>query len=197
VRKALDDPATVAMSDVLALCHALIDHATFVRALEAGPLAMPYELRKVSSMDAGAHSAGFAVQLALKDINLAAELAAPSPRLGVVLERAVAAGHGGGDLVAVDYLHLSRIDACAGSLRPGERQGVRRGLSSVYLGPLPGPPASRHVPRSRRSSSPVRPANPSQGEPTTRRSPPPRSRADRRASLLAGVWVKIPRTAWC
>ena len=35
--------ATVAMSDVLALCDALgIDHATFVRALAAGPLAMPY-----------------------------------------------------------------------------------------------------------------------------------------------------------
>lgn len=100
--------ATVAMSDVLALCDALgIDHATFVSALEAGPLAMPYELQKVSSMDAGTYSAGFAVQLALKDINLAAELAAPSPLLAVVrdrLERAVAAGHGSDDLAAVDYL---------------------------------------------------------------------------------------------
>ena len=54
--------ATVAMSDVLALCDALgIDHATFVTALEAGPLAMPYELQKVRSMDAGAYNAGFAV----------------------------------------------------------------------------------------------------------------------------------------
>ena len=99
--------ATVAMSDVLALCDALgIEHATFVRALEAGPLAMPYELQKVGSMDAGAYTAGFAVQLALKDIDLAAELAAPSPLLRVVhdrLERAVAAGHGGDDLAAVDY----------------------------------------------------------------------------------------------
>jgi 3-hydroxyisobutyrate dehydrogenase len=103
--------ATVAMSDVLALCDALgIDHGTFVRALEAGPLAMPYELQKVSSMDAGAYTAGFAVQLALKDINLAAELAAPSPLLRVVhdrLERVVAAGHGGDDLAAVDYLRKS------------------------------------------------------------------------------------------
>jgi 3-hydroxyisobutyrate dehydrogenase len=103
--------ATVAMSDVLALCDALeIDHALFVRALEAGPLAMPYELQKVRSMDAGAYTAGFAVALALKDIDLAAGLAAPSPLLGVVrdrLERAVAAGHGSDDLAAVDYLRTS------------------------------------------------------------------------------------------
>jgi 3-hydroxyisobutyrate dehydrogenase len=100
--------ATVAMSDVLALCDALgIDHATFVAALEAGPLLMPYELQKVSAMDAGAYAPGFAVQLALKDIDLAAALSAPSPLLQVVhdrLERAVAAGHGGDDLAAVDYL---------------------------------------------------------------------------------------------
>lgn len=99
--------ATVAMSDVLALCDTLgIDHATFVTALEAGPLAMPYELQKVSSMDAGAYTAGFAVQLALKDIDLAADLAAPTPLLQVVhdrLERAVAAGHANDDLAAVDY----------------------------------------------------------------------------------------------
>jgi len=103
--------ATVAMSDVLALCDALgIDHATFVTALEAGPLAMPYELQKVSSMDAGTYTAGFAVQLALKDIDLAAELAVPSPLLQVVhdrLEQAVAAGHGSDDLAAVDYLRAS------------------------------------------------------------------------------------------
>ena len=103
--------ATVAMSDVLTLCDALgIDHATFVTALEAGPLAMPYELQKVSAMDAGVYAAGFAVQLALKDIDLAAELAAPSPLLQVVhdrLARAVAAGHGADDLAAVDYLRKS------------------------------------------------------------------------------------------
>jgi 3-hydroxyisobutyrate dehydrogenase len=103
--------ATVVMSDVLALCDALgIDHAAFVAALEAGPLAMPYELQKIISMDAGRYPAGFAVQLALKDINLAAELAAPSPLLQVVhdrLERTVAAGHGNDDLAAVDYLRNS------------------------------------------------------------------------------------------
>ena len=103
--------ATVAMSDVLALCDALgIDHGAFVRALEAGPLAMPYELQKVRSMDARAYAAGFAVALALKDIDLAAEVAAPSPLLEVVhdrLERAVAAGHGADDLAAVDFLRKS------------------------------------------------------------------------------------------
>jgi 3-hydroxyisobutyrate dehydrogenase len=103
--------ATVAMSDVLALCDALgIDHAAFVMALEAGPLAMPYELQKIISMDAGSYPAGFAVQLALKDIDLAAEMSAPSPLLRVVhdrLEQAVAAGHGNEDLAAVDYLRKS------------------------------------------------------------------------------------------
>jgi 3-hydroxyisobutyrate dehydrogenase len=102
--------ATVAMSDVLALCDALgIDHATFVTALEAGPLAMPYALGKITLMDAGEYPAGFAVQLALKDIDLAAELATPSPLLQVVhdrLEHAVAAGHGSDDLAAVDYLRM-------------------------------------------------------------------------------------------
>lgn len=103
--------ATVAMSDVLALCDALgIDHATFVTALEAGPLAMPYELQKVAAMDAGAYTAGFAVQLALKDIDLAALQARPSLLLQVVrdrLQRAVDAGHGSDDLAAVDFVRKS------------------------------------------------------------------------------------------
>ena len=103
--------ATVAISDVLALCDELgLDHGAFVAALEAGPLTMPYELQKVITMDAGTYTAGFAVQLALKDIELAAELAAPSPLLKVVhdrLERTVAAGHGNDDLAAVDYLRNS------------------------------------------------------------------------------------------
>jgi 3-hydroxyisobutyrate dehydrogenase len=110
--------ATVAMSDVLALCDALgIDHATFVTALEAGPLAMPYELQKVAAMDATNYAAGFAVQLALKDIDLAAELAVPSPLLEIVrdrLQQAVAAGHGGDDVAAVDYHRKSRQPPTAG-----------------------------------------------------------------------------------
>jgi 3-hydroxyisobutyrate dehydrogenase len=100
--------STVAMSDVLALCDALgVDHATFVRVLEAGPLAMPYELQKVGLMDDASYAPGFAVQLALKDIDLAAAAAAPSPLLQVVrdrLEATVEAGHDNDDLAAVDYL---------------------------------------------------------------------------------------------
>ena len=117
--------ATVAMSDVLALCDALgIDHATFVTALEAGPLAMPYELQKVSLDGCRHYPAGFAVQLALKDIDLAAELAVPSPLLQVVrdrLEQAVAAGHGSDDLAAVDYVRKSAVTGAvyAESIRRG------------------------------------------------------------------------------
>ncbi|WP_406323701.1 NAD(P)-dependent oxidoreductase [Streptomyces sp. NBC_01637] len=100
--------STVAMSDVLALCDALgVDHATFVRVLEAGPLAMPYELQKVGVMDDASYAPGFAVQLALKDIELAAAAATPSPLLQAVrdrLEATVAAGHDNDDLAAVDYL---------------------------------------------------------------------------------------------
>ncbi len=99
--------ATVAMSDVLALCDGLgIDHEAFVSALKAGPLAMPYALAKLAAMDSGSYTAGFAVQLALKDIDLAAELAPPSPLLHAVRNRlagTVAAGHGSDDLAAVDF----------------------------------------------------------------------------------------------
>jgi 3-hydroxyisobutyrate dehydrogenase-like beta-hydroxyacid dehydrogenase len=42
---------------------------------------MPYELQKVAAMDAASYAPGFAVQLALKDIDLAAAAAAPSPLL--------------------------------------------------------------------------------------------------------------------
>ncbi|MER5916345.1 NAD(P)-dependent oxidoreductase [Streptomyces sp. NPDC001982] len=100
--------STVVMSDVLALCDALgVDHATFVRVLEAGPLAMPYELQKVGAMDDASYAPGFAVQLALKDIELAAAAATPSPLLQVVRDRlaaTAAAGHDNDDLAAVDYL---------------------------------------------------------------------------------------------
>ncbi len=100
--------ATVAMSDVLALCDALrVPHASFVAAISAGPLAMPYELQKIRLMDDGTYEPGFAVGLALKDLKLAAASAVPSPLLQTVHERlelAVAAGHGHDDLAAVDYL---------------------------------------------------------------------------------------------
>jgi 3-hydroxyisobutyrate dehydrogenase len=104
--------ATVAMSDVLALCDALgVSHATLARTLQAGPLAMPYALQKATAMDERAYSPGFAVQLALKDLDLAASSVEPSPLLRAVRERldqAVEAGHGNDDLAAIDHL---RTDA--------------------------------------------------------------------------------------
>jgi 3-hydroxyisobutyrate dehydrogenase len=100
--------ATVAMSDVLSLCDALhLDHATFAAALGAGPLAMPYALQKLQLMDERSFEPGFAVQLALKDVDLARASAGLSPLLQVVrdrLERTVEAGHGNDDLAAVDVL---------------------------------------------------------------------------------------------
>jgi 3-hydroxyisobutyrate dehydrogenase len=100
--------ATVAMSDVLALCDALgIDHGSFVDALEAGPLAMPYALQKLRLMDERSYQPGFAVELALKDVDLAATSFTLSPLLQTVRDRlqsAVAAGHGHDDVAAVDYL---------------------------------------------------------------------------------------------
>jgi 3-hydroxyisobutyrate dehydrogenase len=100
--------ATVAMSDVLALCDSLgIDHGSLVAALEAGPLAMPYALGKLRLMDEHSYEPGFAVELALKDVDLAGTLSDLSPLLQAVRDRlqsAVDAGHGHDDLAAVDYL---------------------------------------------------------------------------------------------
>jgi 3-hydroxyisobutyrate dehydrogenase len=100
--------STVAISDVLSLCDALgIDHAVLVEALEAGPLAMPYALAKVRMMDAHSFEPGFAVGLALKDVDLSLASASPTPLLQAVrdrLEQTVAAGHGEEDVAAVDYL---------------------------------------------------------------------------------------------
>ena len=99
--------ATVAMSDVLALCDALgVGHGTFVDALEAGPLAMPYALAKLRLMDERAYRPGFSVELALKDVDLAAGISPLSPLLQTVRDRldaTVAAGHGHDDVAAVDY----------------------------------------------------------------------------------------------
>jgi 3-hydroxyisobutyrate dehydrogenase len=99
--------ATVAMSDVLALCDALgIDHDLFARVLADGPLAMPYAQQKATAMDGHAYTAGFAVELARKDLALAEELLPPSPLLLAVrrrLDQTIAEGHGQDDLAAVDY----------------------------------------------------------------------------------------------
>jgi 3-hydroxyisobutyrate dehydrogenase len=100
--------ATVAMSDALALCDGLhLDHATFAEALEAGPLAMPYALQKLRLMDERAFEPGFAVNLALKDVDLAQTSVGLSPLMQAVRDRlaiTVEAGHGDQDLAAVDIL---------------------------------------------------------------------------------------------
>jgi 3-hydroxyisobutyrate dehydrogenase len=102
---------TVAMSDSLALCDALgLGHDTLRAALEAGPLAMPYALQKMALMDDRAYEPGFAVQLALKDVDLAGQTATLSPLFEVVrdrLQRTVEAGHGSDDLAAIDVLRMS------------------------------------------------------------------------------------------
>jgi 3-hydroxyisobutyrate dehydrogenase len=99
--------ATVAMSDALRLCDALgVSHASLVHALQAGPLAMPYALQKAAAMDELSYSPGFAVQLALKDLDLAAASTDPGPLLRAVRERlaqTVEAGHGNDDLAAIDF----------------------------------------------------------------------------------------------
>jgi 3-hydroxyisobutyrate dehydrogenase len=99
--------ATVAMSDVLSLCDALgIDHQLFAKVLGDGPLAMPYAQQKLIAMDEHAYAAGFAIELARKDLTLAAHAATPTPLLRAVeqrLDRAIADGHGHDDLAAVDY----------------------------------------------------------------------------------------------
>jgi 3-hydroxyisobutyrate dehydrogenase len=98
---------TVAMSDTLALCDSLgVDHVLVMQALQGGPLAMPYALQKATAMDEQAYTAGFAISLALKDLDLAAKSRTPTPLFAAVHERlaaAIAAGHGDDDVAAVDY----------------------------------------------------------------------------------------------
>jgi 3-hydroxyisobutyrate dehydrogenase len=98
--------ATVAMSDVLALCDALeIDHQLFVKVLEDGPLSMRYALQKVAAMDDRSYAAGFAVELARKDLGLAERARPLTPLLRAVqqrLDQTIADGYAHDDLAAVD-----------------------------------------------------------------------------------------------
>jgi 3-hydroxyisobutyrate dehydrogenase len=99
--------ATVAMSDVLSLCDVLgVSHDLLAKVLEDGPLAMPYAQQKATAMDEHAYAAGFAIELARKDLTLAAQAKPLSPLLQAVqqrLDQAIADGHGHEDLAAVDY----------------------------------------------------------------------------------------------
>jgi 3-hydroxyisobutyrate dehydrogenase len=99
---------TVAMSDVLALCDALgIKHKLLAEALAAGPLAMPYAQQKAIAMDEHSYTAGFAIELARKDLALAATYANPVSLLMQAvqdrLDQAIADGHGHDDIAAIDY----------------------------------------------------------------------------------------------
>ena len=72
---------------------------------------MPYALQKMQLMEERSFAPGFAVQLALKDVDLARDTAHLSPLLQVVRDRLVAtvgAGHGHEDLAAVDILRPAR-----------------------------------------------------------------------------------------
>lgn len=98
--------STVATADVLKVCEALeVPHETLVRTLQATPLAMPYAFAKIDLMEKQQYPAGFAVDLALKDLELTLQNAKLRlPFLEAVRERlkaTVRAGHGREDVAAV------------------------------------------------------------------------------------------------
>lgn len=98
--------ATVAMADALVASDRLgIPRSALLEVMAGGPLAMPYAIQKAKMMTDGNYTAGFPVELALKDIRLteAAEGAQP-PLMHAVEERlvrAVDAGHARDDIAAV------------------------------------------------------------------------------------------------
>jgi 3-hydroxyisobutyrate dehydrogenase len=102
--------ATVAMADALAACDTLgVTRSALIDVLAGGPLAMPYALQKAQLMTDGEFTAGFPVELALKDIRLAEQAEgqqAPFARaVEQRLQRAVDAGHARDDVSAVATVH--------------------------------------------------------------------------------------------
>jgi 3-hydroxyisobutyrate dehydrogenase len=98
--------SAVAIADVLKVCDALdLPHETLVSTLQAGPLAMPYAFAKIDLMEKRQYPLGFAVDLALKDVDLTLENAKLKlPFVEAVRERlksTVDAGHGREDVAAV------------------------------------------------------------------------------------------------
>jgi 3-hydroxyisobutyrate dehydrogenase len=98
--------ATVAMADALAACDRLgVARSALLEVLSGGPLAMPYALQKAQLMTDGEFTAGFPVELALKDIRLAEQAEGLQPPLVHAVEqrlqRAVDAGHARDDVAAV------------------------------------------------------------------------------------------------
>jgi 3-hydroxyisobutyrate dehydrogenase len=98
--------ATVAMADSLAACDQLgISRAALLAVITDGPLAMPYALAKAQLMNMGDYTAGFPVELALKDIRLTEKAEGRQPPLVHAVEerlqRAVDAGYAHDDVAAV------------------------------------------------------------------------------------------------
>jgi 3-hydroxyisobutyrate dehydrogenase len=98
--------ATVAMADVLTACDRLgLPRAALLDVIGAGPLAMPYALQKARLMTDGEFTAGFPVELALKDIRLTEQAEGGQPPLIRAVEnrlqRAVDAGYARDDVAAV------------------------------------------------------------------------------------------------
>jgi 3-hydroxyisobutyrate dehydrogenase len=98
--------ATVAMADVLTACDRLgLPRAALLDVIGAGPLAMPYALQKARLMIDGEFTAGFPVELALKDIRLTEQAEGGQPPLIRAVEnrlqRAVDAGYARDDVAAV------------------------------------------------------------------------------------------------
>jgi 3-hydroxyisobutyrate dehydrogenase len=98
--------ATVAMADALAASDRLgVARSALLEVLADGPLAMPYALQKAQLMTDGTFTAGFPVELALKDIRLAEQAEGQQPpfvhAVEERLQRAVDAGHARDDVAAV------------------------------------------------------------------------------------------------
>lgn len=87
--------SAVAIADVLKVCDTLeVPHETLVRTLQTTPLASPFAFAKIDLMEKQQYPAGFAVDLALKDIELdlqtaetalrrATQAATPDPKSSV------------------------------------------------------------------------------------------------------------------
>jgi 3-hydroxyisobutyrate dehydrogenase len=98
--------ATVAMADVLDACDRLgLPRSVLLDVIGAGPLSMPYALQKAALMNSRDFTAGFPVELALKDIRLLEQTVGVQPPLVRVVEdrlqRAVDSGHARDDVAAV------------------------------------------------------------------------------------------------
>jgi 3-hydroxyisobutyrate dehydrogenase len=98
--------ATVAMADSLDACNRLgVPPSALLEVIAGGPLAMPYVLQKAQLMTDGNYTAGFPVELALKDLRLTEQAEGVQPPLVHAVEerlqRAIDAGYARDDVAAV------------------------------------------------------------------------------------------------